>query len=149
MTTSLVHIHHHIWLHVFFFPMMRTFKIYSLSSFRILVLITVTMLYITSPGWTYFITGSLYLSEEFHFFFFLSFFFCLFVFLGSYLQHMEGPRLGVQSELSLPAYTTATATGDPSHICDPHHSSQQCQILSLLSKARDLTHVIMYASRVH
>uniref|UniRef100_A0A8W4FFK4 Fibronectin type-II domain-containing protein n=2 Tax=Sus scrofa TaxID=9823 RepID=A0A8W4FFK4_PIG len=27
---------------------------------------------------------------------------------------MEVPRLGVQSELQLPAYTTATATGDPS-----------------------------------
>ena len=36
---------------------------------------------------------------------------------------MEVPRLGVQSELQLPVYATATATLDPSHICD--HSSQQ------------------------
>ena len=36
-----------------------------------------------------------------------------FFFLGSHLQHMEVPRLGVESEL--PAYTTATATRDPSH----------------------------------
>ena len=30
----------------------------------------------------------------------------------------EVPRLGVESELQLPAYTTATATWDPSHICE-------------------------------
>ena len=35
---------------------------------------------------------------------------------------MEVPRLGVESELQLPAYTTATATLDPSHICDLHHT---------------------------
>ena len=33
-----------------------------------------------------------------------------FSFLGLHLQHMEVPRLGVESELELPAYTTATAT---------------------------------------
>ena len=32
-----------------------------------------------------------------------------FGFLGSYLRHMEVPRLGVKLELQLPAYTTATA----------------------------------------
>ena len=37
---------------------------------------------------------------------------------------MEASRLGVElEELQLPAYTTATATPDPSHICDLHHSS--------------------------
>ena len=36
-------------------------------------------------------------------------FFC---FLGLYSQHMEVPRLGVESELRQPAYTTATATQD-------------------------------------
>ena len=36
---------------------------------------------------------------------------------------MEVPRLGVQLELQLLAYTTATATLDPSHICNLHHSS--------------------------
>ena len=29
------------------------------------------------------------------------------------MWHMEGPRLGVESELQLLAYTTATATMDP------------------------------------
>ena len=29
--------------------------------------------------------------------------------LGSHLQHMEVPRLGVEMELQLPSYTTATA----------------------------------------
>ena len=28
-------------------------------------------------------------------------------------RHMEVPRRGIQSELQLPAYTTATATPDP------------------------------------
>ena len=32
-------------------------------------------------------------------------------------------------ELQLPAYTTATATPYPSHICDIHHISQQHWIL--------------------
>ena len=41
------------------------------------------------------------------------FFFFWLVFLGLHLRHVEVPRLGVQSELLLPAYTTATATPDP------------------------------------
>ena len=32
---------------------------------------------------------------------------------------MEVPRLGVESELQLPAYTTATATLDPSRHLQP------------------------------
>ena len=48
-----------------------------------------------------------------------------FIFLGPYLQHMEGPRLGVESELQLPAYTTTTATLGLSYICDLLHSSWQ------------------------
>ena len=35
---------------------------------------------------------------------------CFVLFLELHLQHMEVPRLGVESELQLPAYTTATAT---------------------------------------
>ena len=54
---------------------------------------------------------------------------------------MEVSRLGVESELQLPAYTTATATPDPSHICDLCHSLWQCQILNPLRKARDRTHI--------
>ena len=38
--------------------------------------------------------------------------------------HMEVPRLGVESEWQVPAYTTATATQDPSCVFDPHHSSR-------------------------
>ena len=36
------------------------------------------------------------------------YFFC-FVFSGPHLRHMEVPRIGVQSELQLPAYTMAMA----------------------------------------
>ena len=42
-----------------------------------------------------------------------------------------GPSLGVESELQLLAYATDTATPDPSHIYNLHHSSR---------KARSLTH---------
>ena len=62
-----------------------------------------------------------------------------FFFFRAYLGHMEVPRLGVQSELLLPAYTTATTTPDPSCACDLHHNSRQCWIPNPLSKARDQT----------
>ena len=52
-----------------------------------------------------------------------------FFFLGLYLCHMEVPRLGVKSELQLPACATATATPDLSHLSDLHRSSQQQRIL--------------------
>ena len=65
-----------------------------------------------------------------------------FVFLGPHLQPMEVPRLGVESELQLPACTTATATPDPSHICDLLHSSWQRRILNPLSEARDQTYIL-------
>ena len=56
-------------------------------------------------------------------------FYFMFVFLGLHPGHMEVPWLGAESELQLPAYTTAIATPDPSLVCDLHCSSQQCQIL--------------------
>ena len=56
---------------------------------------------------------------------------------------MEDPRLVVKSELQLPAYTTATATWDLSHVWDLRLSSQQRQIFNLLSGARDQTYVLM------
>ena len=66
------------------------------------------------------------------------FFFLVFLpFLGLYLRHMEVPRLRVESELQLLAYTTATVTRDPSCICNLHHSSWQRWILVPLSEARD------------
>ena len=43
--------------------------------------------------------------------------------------YMEVSRLGVQSELQPPAYTTATATPDLSRVCDLHHSSWQGRII--------------------
>ena len=39
-------------------------------------------------------------------------------------------RLGVDSELQLPAYTTVSATPDLSLVCDLHHSSRQHWILT-------------------
>ena len=41
---------------------------------------------------------------------------------------------------------TAIATPEPSQICNLHHSSRQCQILNLLNKARDQTHIPMDTS---
>ena len=57
--------------------------------------------------------------------------------LGPHLPYMEVPRLGVELELELPAYTTATAMRDPSCICNLHHSSWQCHNSSPPSEARD------------
>ena len=99
----------------------------------------------------HFIMSSLIFRSLFHFqfvflflSFFLSFFFlCL---LGLYLQHMEVSRLGVESEMQMLAYTTATATSDPRCIY-LHHSSQQCKVLNPLNKARNWTHILMDTSQ--
>ena len=69
--------------------------------------------------------------------------FIYFVFLGLHLWQIEVPREGVESELQLPAYVTATASWDPSHACDLHHGSWQCRILNPLRKARDQTCILM------
>ena len=66
---------------------------------------------------TFFSVLTLYL------FIFTLFYFVLFYFirlLGPHTQHVKVPRLGVESELQLPAYTTATATWDPSYIRNVH-----------------------------
>ena len=62
---------------------------------------------------------------------------------------MEVPRLRVESELQLSAYTTATATPDLSYIYDLHHNSQQLQILNPLSEARIWTCILMDTSQIH
>ena len=80
--------------------------------------------------------------------FFVLFLFLFFCFLGLHPQHMEVPKLGVKSELQLPAYTTAIATWDLSCVCNLPHSSRQCQILNPLIKARDQTHNLMVPSRI-
>ena len=64
-------------------------------------------------------------------------FFFSFLFLGLHPQHMEVPRVWVELELHLLAYTSATAMWDLNHICDLHCSSRQCWILNPLSKTRD------------
>ena len=56
----------------------------------------------------------------------------IFVFLGPHLQLMEFPWLGVELELQLVAYTTATP--DPSCVWDLHHSSWQPWILNPLRR---------------
>ena len=71
------------------------------------------------------------------------------LFLGVYPRHMEVSRLGVELELELPAYSTATAMQDPSCVCNLHHSSWQRQILNPLSKPRDETCVLMDTSQIH
>ena len=74
----------------------------------------------------------------------------LFVFglLGLHSQLMEVPRLGVTLELQLSAYTTATATQDPSRICELHHSSRQHWIFNPLSEARNRSRNLMVPSRI-
>ena len=62
---------------------------------------------------------------------------------------MEIPMLGLGQKLQWPAYTTATAMQDLSHIFDVHHSSWQCCIPDPLSKARDETRILMDASQIH
>ena len=61
----------------------------------------------------------------------------LFFFWGPHVWQMEVPRLGVKLDLQLPAYTTAMAVPDPSHIGNLHQSSGQYPILNPPSKARD------------
>ena len=70
------------------------------------------------------------------------------LFLGPHQQHMEVPRLGVESELQLQAYTTATETQDlsPSATYTTAHSNARS--LTSLSKARDQTHILMDTSWV-
>ena len=61
---------------------------------------------------------------------------------------MKVPRLGVESELQLLAYATATATPDPSRICNLHHSLWQHWILNPLREARDRIHMLTDTSQV-
>ena len=60
-----------------------------------------------------------------------------FSFLEPHLRHMEVPGPGAGSDLHMLAYaTTATATRDPSCICDLGHSSRQHWVFNLLSETR-------------
>ena len=77
------------------------------------------------------------------------FFVFIFVFLGPHLHHREVPRLGVESQLQLLAYATATAMPDLSLVYNLHHSSWPCWILNPLGEARNQTHTLMDSSCVH
>ena len=74
--------------------------------------------------------------------------FYFFVFLGLHSWHMEVPRPGVELELQLPAYSTATAMLDPSWICNLHHNSWPHQILKSLRGARVRTCILMDTGQV-
>ena len=88
----------------------------------------------SKPGFGCFLRAE-FLFYFLFFLFYLFIFFCLFVFLGPHPQPMEVPRLVAESELQLLAYTTATATWNPSRVCDLHRSSWQRKILNPLNEA--------------
>ena len=85
---------------------------------------------------------------RFSFELFISFYFVLFCFLGPHPRRVEVPRLGVESELQLPAYITTTATQDPSRVYNLQHTSWQYQILNPLNEARDRTCNLMVPSQI-
>ena len=85
--------------------------------------------------------------DKYSYFLFFFFFFCFSFLFRATPADMEVPRLGVESDLQMPAY--ATATQDLSHICDLHHSSRQRRIPNPLSKSRDGTRIVMDTSEVH
>ena len=60
---------------------------------------------------------------------------------------MEVPRPGVESELQLLVYATATATPDPSRICDLCSSVWQPRILDPPREARAQTRILTDAGR--
>ena len=66
-----------------------------------------------------------------------------FCFLGPHPRHDGGSQArGLSGQLP------ATAMQDPSRVCDPHHSSQQCQIHKPLSEARHRTLNLRVPSRI-
>jgi len=71
-----------------------------------------------------------------------------FFFSGLHPWQMEVPRLGVELELQLQAYTTATSMPDPNCVCDLYHSSWQCQILNPFNEARYWTCNLMVPSQI-
>ena len=79
---------------------------------------------------------------------FLCVFVCLFCFSMAAPTAYRSSQARGWAGLQLLAYTTATATWDPSHVCDLRHSSWQCRIVNPLSEARDGTHIPMNPSWV-
>ena len=73
----------------------------------------------------------------------------VFCFLELHLWHVEIPRLGVELELQLPAYATATATQDLSRVCELRHSSRNARSLTHWVRPRDQPPNLMVPSRIH
>ena len=80
---------------------------------------------------------------------FLLFCFILFLLFRATSAANGSSQARGQLDLQLPAYTTATATRDPSCVCNLDHSSQQCRILDPLSKTRNPTCILTDTSQVH
>ena len=72
-----------------------------------------------------------------------------FSFLGPHCMAYGGSQARIKLELQLPAYATATAMQDPSHVWDLHKSSRQRQILDPPSKGRDQIHVLIGNNQIH
>ena len=68
------------------------------------------------------------------------FYFYFLLFQGHTSGIWKFPGQVVKLQLPLLACTRATAKWDPSHVCDLHHSSWQCQILTPLNEARPTSH---------
>ena len=62
---------------------------------------------------------------------------------------MKVPRLVVELELQLLAYSIATAMWNLSYVCNLYHSSRQRQLLNPLSEATDQTCNLMVPSWIH
>ena len=63
---------------------------------------------------------------------------------------MEVPRLGVELELQLPAYMTATEMWDLSCVCDLHHNSHNAGSQThWVREARDRTCILMDTRWIH
>ena len=75
-----------------------------------------------------------------------SFYFCFVLFVRAALAAYGGSQ--ARGQIGAVAYTTATATRDPSRICNPSHSSQQRRILNPLSKGRDRACVLTDVSQI-
>ena len=89
---------------------------------------------------------------------FFFFFFCLFVVVvvvvvaiswAAPAAYGGSQARGRIRDVDTQAYARATATRDPSHVCDLHHSSQQRRMVNPLSKGRDRTRNLMVPSRIH
>ena len=74
-------------------------------------------------------------------------FVCLFPFRAAPAAYGSS-LLGVELELQLPTYTTATAMQDLSRVYDLHQCSGQLRILNPLREARDRILILMDTSRV-